>query len=121
MNQAVKKLTNRISRNFIKQVKKHPVIYGGALLILIFYYFSLPKQLFNDPISTVVTDANKDLLGAKIADDGQWRFPANDSVPVKFKKAIICFEDKHFYKHPGFNPVSILRALYLNIKSYNFV
>jgi len=57
------------------------------------------------------------LLGALIADDGQWRFPQNDSVPNKFKTCLIQFEDEYFYKHPGFNPVSILKALKQNIQA----
>ncbi len=57
------------------------------------------------------------LLGAVIADDGQWRFPHNDSVPEKFKTCIIQFEDAYFYKHPGFNPISIFKAFRENLKS----
>jgi membrane carboxypeptidase/penicillin-binding protein PbpC len=49
-------------------------------LLLIAYIFCLPRQLFNVPYSTVVTDRNGELLGARIADDEQWRFPACDTV-----------------------------------------
>src|SRR5690606_31595496 len=49
--------------------------------------------------------------------DGQWRFPQNDLVPEKFKTCIILFEDDYFYMHPGFNPVSIFKALRDNLKS----
>jgi penicillin-binding protein 1C len=57
------------------------------------------------------------LLGAKIADDKQWRFPLMDSVPEKFKTCIVQFEDRYFYYHPGVNLFSIFRALKQNIKS----
>ena len=57
------------------------------------------------------------MLGALIATDGQWRFPHNDSVPDKFKTCLIQFEDEYFYKHPGFNPVSIFNALRQNLKA----
>ncbi len=88
-----------------------------AVILLTAYYFSLPKQLFNNPTSTVIESAEGELLGAKIADDGQWRFPHNNVIPQKFKTCIIQFEDAYFYKHPGFNPVSIVKALYENFKS----
>lgn len=88
-----------------------------VVLILIAYYFCLPKQLFLDPTATVITSKDNELLGALIADDGQWRFPVNDSVPEKFKECIILFEDEHFYKHPGFNPISIVKALKENWSS----
>ncbi len=86
-------------------------------LLLIAYYFCLPKTLFTTPTSTVITASNGELLGAQIATDGQWRFPESDSIPEKFKQCIVYFEDQHFYKHPGFNPVSIFKALRDNIKS----
>ena len=86
-------------------------------MLLLAYYFCLPKQLFKDPTATVITSANNKLLGAQIAKDGQWRFPQNDSVPEKFKTCIIQFEDEYFYKHPGFNPISIFKALKQNIQS----
>nr|WP_255572940.1 penicillin-binding protein 1C [Hanstruepera marina] len=85
--------------------------------MLIAYYFCLPKQLFKDPTATVITSSSNELLGAQIATDGQWRFPQNDSIPEKFKTCIIQFEDAYFYKHPGFNPISIVKALKENISS----
>ncbi len=89
----------------------------ALFVLLIAYYFCLPKQLFKDPTATVITSKNDELLGAQIAKDGQWRFPHNDSIPEKFKTCIIQFEDEYFYKHPGFNPVSIFKALRENLKS----
>jgi penicillin-binding protein 1C len=77
----------------------------------------LPKRLFKDPTATVITGSNNELIGAKIAEDGQWRFPHNDSIPEKFKTCIVQFEDAYFYKHPGFNPISIFKALKQNLKS----
>ena len=55
------------------------------------------------------------MLGARIADDGQWRFPEEDSVPPKFKRLLILFEDEYFYSHPGINPVSMSKAFYDNL------
>ncbi|WP_299671561.1 penicillin-binding protein 1C [uncultured Polaribacter sp.] len=84
---------------------------------MIFYAFCLPKELFIKPTSTVITSKNNELLGALIAKDGQWRFPYNDAVPEKFKTCLIQFEDEHFYKHPGFNPVSIFKAFKQNLQA----
>ncbi|MCH2024028.1 MAG: penicillin-binding protein 1C [Saprospiraceae bacterium] len=74
----------------------------------------MPRQLYEDPVSTVLFDKNGALLGAKIAKDGQWRFPHNDSVPHKFKTAIIAFEDKRYASHWGVDILAILRAIKLN-------
>ncbi|HCC51683.1 MAG TPA: hypothetical protein DEQ30_06160, partial [Porphyromonadaceae bacterium] len=50
-------------------------------LLLILYLFCLPRKLFDVPYATVVTDRYGELLGARIANDGQWRFPPCDTVP----------------------------------------
>ncbi|WP_435413947.1 penicillin-binding protein 1C [Polaribacter aestuariivivens] len=101
-------------KNYIKRHKKKTIFLA---VFLIFYAFCLPKELFTKPTSTVITSKNNQLLGALIANDGQWRFPHNDSVPNKFKICLIQFEDEHFYKHPGFNPVSIFKALKQNLQA----
>jgi penicillin-binding protein 1C len=73
--------------------------------------------LFSDPYSTVIYDRDGYLLGGRVADDGQWRFPESDSVSGKFKTAIVYREDRYFYRHPGFNPVAIFKALVDNVKA----
>lgn len=105
------------SKRIIDKVKSNPKksIFFGLLLIA--YYFCLPRTLFEQPYSTVIESEEGELLGAKIARDGQWRFPAQDSIPEKFKKCIIYFEDEHFYKHPGFNPIAMVKAVAQNYKA----
>ncbi len=85
-------------------------------ILVIGYIFCLPRQLFHVPYSTVVTDRNGELLGARIASDGQWRFPPRTTTPEKIRQCLITFEDKHFYHHWGVNPLSIGRAAYQNLK-----
>ena len=75
-----------------------------------------PRQLFDDPVCAVLESRDGQLMGARIAADGQWRFPASDTVPEKFARAIVTFEDKRFRYHPGVDPLAILRALRLNIR-----
>ena len=61
-------------------------------------------------------DREGELLGARISEDGQWRFPPTDSVPHKYATSVIQFEDRGFRYHPGVNPLSIGRAFVQNIK-----
>ena len=104
-------------KRIIAYIKRNKIKSALFAVLLVAYYFCLPNELFKDPTATVITSRTNDLLGAQIAKDGQWRFPKNDSVPEKFKTCIINFEDEYFYKHPGFNPVSIFKALKQNISS----
>lgn len=65
----------------------------------------------------MLEDQNGNLLAAQIANDGQWRFPFNENIPEKFQQAIIQFEDRSFFHHPGFNPLAFGRAIIQNIRS----
>ena len=103
------------------RTKKAKLLLGTAVFALILYIFCLPRQLFDVSYATVVTDRNDDLLGARIAADGQWRFPASDTVPAKFKQCLIAYEDRYYRYHWGVNPISIGRSLYRNIKSKRIV
>ncbi len=103
--------------SIIQKIKNNKIKSIVLVILLIAYYFCLPKTLFKVPTSTVIESREGILLGAKIADDGQWRFPQLDSVPEKFKVCIVQFEDEYFYNHPGFNPISIAKALWENIES----
>jgi penicillin-binding protein 1C len=91
--------------------------FASGVLLIIAYYFSLPKILFRDPYSTVLEDRHGKLLGALIAGDGQWRFPQSKEVPDKFKEAIVTFEDRRFYRHPGVDVLALGRAARQNISS----
>lgn len=103
--------------NFFKKLSiTRKVMLGILTFLLIGYIFCLPGQLFHVPYSTVVTDRNDELLGARIASDGQWRFPPRETTPEKIKQCLITFEDKHFYHHWGVNPLSVGRAIYQNTK-----
>ena len=89
---------------------------AAGTLLLSWWWFSLPRTLFDVPHSTVLESREGALLGARIAGDGQWRFPVADSVPVKFQQAIVAFEDERFRLHPGVDPVALGRAVAANLK-----
>lgn len=90
-------------------------------LIFIYFLFCLPSSLFNKPNSTIVYARGEELLSAVIAADGQWRFPAGNNVPEKFKKSLILFEDKNFYDHSGIYLPSLVRAVIQNSRAGKIV
>lgn len=106
---------------FQHQSVKRKVMLVLITFLLAAYVFCLPRQLFQVPYSTVVTDRNEELLGARIASDGQWRFPPRTTTPEKIKQCLIAFEDKHFYHHWGVNPLATGRAIYQNLKNKRIV
>ncbi|GET20203.1 penicillin-binding protein 1C [Prolixibacter denitrificans] len=103
------------------RIKWKVYVGAGLLALMVFWWFSLPNPLFSDPCSTVIESQNGALLGAHIADDGQWRFPEIGYVPEKYKTAVLTFEDEHFYQHPGVNPFALGRAVIQDIRNRRIV
>ena len=93
----------------------------GCVLLLLVGSLRLwvPRPLFNDPCSTLLyatVDSSDVLLGARIAADGQWRFPEAAEVPEKFACCIQQYEDKRFRQHPGVDVAALLRAAWWNLR-----
>ena len=97
------------------------VLGGLAVVLAMLFWWSLPRRLFDDPLSPVLFSADGRLLGARLAADEQWRFPRMKSVPYRFFQALIQFEDRRFYLHRGIDPGAIARAMWTNIKSGGIV
>jgi len=101
----------------LKKNKRKIVLISTAVILLLCFWFCLPRQLFNKPTCFIIDDDKGQLLGAAIAADGQWRFPYDTLVPEKFKQCIITFEDKRFEHHPGVDVLAFGRAIRQNIKA----
>ncbi len=99
---------------FVTRKALASILIVGAVVT---YYSCLPDPLFKDPYSHVLEDRNGGLLSARIATDGQWRFPETDSIPHKFKIALVLQEDQRFYSHWGVDPLALLRAARQNIEA----
>lgn len=90
----------------------------SATGVLLLWLTCLPGDLFKGtPYSTVVVDCEGRLLGARIAADGQWRFPPAKTVPDKYALALIQFEDRSFRYHPGVSLKAIGRAIVQNLRN----
>ena len=98
------------------------VIWGVGAGLVLAWLCCLPRELFKDvSYSTVVESAEGELLGARIAADEQWRFPPADTVPERYATALVQFEDRAFWWHPGVNPVALVRAAVDNVRAGHVV
>lgn len=88
-----------------------------VVCLLFAYACWLPERLFADPTCTVLNDREGNLLSARIAADGQWRFPHNPEVPYRFAHALMQFEDRTFYDHYGVSVKAVGRAVWQNSAS----
>ena len=84
----------------VRKVILSAVLLSPFLAALLFGCVCLPRDPFRSiPTATVVEDANGELLGARVAEDGQWRFPPSADVPEKYARCLILFEDRYFFSH----------------------
>lgn len=97
------------------------IAFGAAIIIFlatIFLFFWYSRDLpFPDKVkqhigfSTVILDRNEKPIYDIFVDKNRIPVPFSD-IPEAVKKATIAIEDKDFYKHQGFDPKGLLRALF---------
>ena len=69
------------------------------------------------PQSAVITAANGELLRVTLAADAQYRiWTPLEQMPARLPKAVVLYEDRWFYWHPGVNPIALLRAAFGNMR-----
>ena len=95
------------------------LVFCALILWICLMHLWIPKPLISKPYSTLLytaeTSGREVLLGARIASDGQWRFPSGSEVPEKFAVCLTQYEDKRFWYHPGVDPFALMRAVQLNL------
>lgn len=96
---------------------KKLAIFLSVCVVLCTAFLCIPVPHFDEPYSTVLTARDGELLGAKIASDGQWRFPASNCYSAKYVSCLLECEDQQFFLHPGINPVAFVEALVQNVKA----
>ncbi|HGJ65077.1 TPA: hypothetical protein ENS27_06775, partial [bacterium] len=93
------------------------------ILLLLFavvsrIFFPLPMYRLKPMPSVVVYDRNGKILRGFTAPDEMWRINARiDEVSPRLRAAVLNYEDRWFRFHPGFNPISIIRAGITNAKA----
>jgi penicillin-binding protein 1C len=86
----------------------------GLLLVLVLSVldrrYPLPLPHDNQP-SVIVIARDGTPLRAFASDNGVWRYPVTpEQVSPLYLQALIGYEDRYFWRHPGVNPVALLRA-----------
>lgn len=85
-----------------------------SIAAALWYALLLPRPLFRAPYSTVLYARSGELLSAKVAADGQWRFPPATAIPDKYARAVVEYEDRRFYRHGGISLPAVVRAAVQN-------
>ncbi|MCL2094441.1 MAG: penicillin-binding protein 1C [Treponema sp.] len=101
--------------------KRGPLYISVLLVLLLMFALALPDSLFEVSYSPVLYDSEGRLLGARVAQDGQWRFPDQGALNEMFVIALVETEDRRFFHHPGVDPIAIVRALGENFRARRVV
>lgn len=86
----------------------------GVLLaaLLLDHLFPPPLPDLDADIATVVTARDGRPLRAFPDREGVWRLPVRlDEVSPLYVEALLTYEDRWFWQHPGVNPIAALRAV----------
>ena len=84
------------------------MVLAGLLLLDRIFPLPLPDPTHG---STVVLAADGTPLRAFPDTDGVWRYPVKpEDVSPLYIEALLTYEDRWFYKHPGINPFALARA-----------
>ena len=104
--------TSKKIKHYVKRISIS-IIFLVMLFFLLNWIFPVPDKI---EYSTIITDNKGTVIHAFLTKDQQWRMKTTlDEISPLLRKTIIQKEDKHFYRHPGVNPVAMARAFFKNI------
>ncbi len=90
----------------------------GLSLLIVISLIALADQIWPVDLAPrqgaqVVVDNQGEVLRRFADDRGVWRYPTDSShVSEYYIQALLSYEDRRFYQHPGINPLSMVRAFY---------
>lgn len=84
-------------------------------------FLAIPLPQYKPKYSKALYSKEGTLLSATVSANNQWCFPLDEKLPENFKHCVIIYEDEYFPYHFGCNPISILKALFINHKKAKIV
>ena len=88
--------------------------FTGILLSLYIIAYSMGEPDLNKNRYLKLYDNNQEIYYQSI-NDYAGHYVTLDNVSSYFKDSIVAIEDQRFYKHRGFDPIGIMRAIKVNL------
>jgi len=111
-------------RNILIWLYRHPLRGGLAfsLTLCLLLDAGFPPSIPKDEPGLVVVAQDGSPLRSWPSADGVWRYPVTqDQVSPLYLEALLTYEDRWFYYHPGVNPAALLRAAWQWIRNGHIV
>jgi penicillin-binding protein 1C len=85
--------------------------------------FPFPFEALEREPARVVLARDGSPLRLALPEDGIWRLPLSslDAVSDELRRALVASEDRHFHRHPGVNPLAVLRASWQALRAGRIV
>ena len=94
------------------------LVLAGLLFLAADQLFPFPWAALERPPARVITDRHGTPLRYVLPADDTWRFPVRrGELPGELVRAVVASEDQHFYRHPGVDPLAVLRAAWSNLRA----
>lgn len=113
---------NSLLRHTLRWCKRHPIFSLLLITVMVItllnvaYPLNMPES--NRIFARVVVDENDRPLRTFADSKGIWRYPIKLSeVSPLYIEALLNYEDRWFWHHPGINPFSLLRAATQNLSN----
>ncbi|NIF17902.1 peptidoglycan glycosyltransferase PbpC [Pantoea sp. Cy-639] len=107
-----------LARSSLKRVLRRMAIVGlGSIALLWLADRIWPLPMPGDDLARVVLAEDGTPLWRFADADGVWRYPVSpQEVSPLYLEALLAYEDRWFYHHPGVNPMALARAAWLNLR-----
>ena len=100
----------------MKRWRRRLLLVGLPLALLWLADRLFPLPLPEDGLARVVLAEDGTPLWRFADAEGVWRYPvATDEVSPYYLEALLTYEDRWFYQHPGVNPLALGRAAWQNL------
>lgn len=116
--------STRLLRSVVARFPARPLLVGMLVVFVVLWVslrvVPLPTRLTAAP-STVITFAGGSPAFVFLSPDDKYRMAVNaddlhDTIDPDYVDALLRFEDRRFYLHPGVDPLAIARSLWLNLR-----
>ena len=109
-----------LARPGTRRARLMRVVLAVGMLVLALLWLAdrlWPLPMLADDLARVVLAEDGTPLWRFADADGVWRYPVGrEQVSPLYLQALLAYEDRWFYSHPGINPLALARAAWLNLR-----